>query len=130
MGEDNMDAPEKEVYYVYKSLCESLINEDLKELDRLFMNGSNISDLTGYKLSKKELLEAIQNQDVKYFEMREEAIEILVKEKLATVIAYNIVDANLQGYRNKWRIKSRLSLVKFEEEWEISHLDISTYKKL
>lgn len=122
-----MITPEEQVYLVYKSLYEAMINEDVDCIDRLMMDGSFLVHMTGYKQPKREWIKAIEDQSMKYFSSKEENIEIMMKDKKATLIAQNRVDANINGSRNTWPLELTMYMVKFEKDWKISHIDATTY---
>ncbi|WP_165958692.1 nuclear transport factor 2 family protein [Macrococcoides bohemicum] len=122
-----MITPEEQVYLVYKSLYEAMINKDVDCIDRLMMDGSFLVHMTGYKQPKREWIKAIEDQSMKYFSSKEENIEIMMKDKKATLIAQNRVDANINGSRNTWPLELTMYMVKFEKDWKISHIDATTY---
>ncbi|WP_414048893.1 nuclear transport factor 2 family protein [Macrococcus animalis] len=122
-----MNTPEEQVYLVYKSLYTAMINEDVDRINQLMMEGSFLVHMTGYKQPKREWLKAIEDQSMKYFSSIEENIEIMMKDKKATLIAQNRVDANINGMRNTWSLELTIYMVKFEKDWIISHIDAKTY---
>ncbi|TDL33512.1 nuclear transport factor 2 family protein [Macrococcoides bohemicum] len=127
IGAIQMITPEEQVYLVYKSLYEAMINKDVDCIDRLMMDGSFLVHMTGYKQPKREWIKAIEDQSMKYFSSKEENIEIMMKDKKATLIAQNRVDANINGSRNTWPLELTMYMVKFEKDWKISHIDATTY---
>lgn len=122
-----MDTPEQEVYAVYKKLYEAMIEKDTDTINNLLMDGIILVHITGVKQSKREWLRAIENESMKYYSTKEENIEIVLKEKKATLIAQNKVDAKIYGLRNTWPLQLTMSMVKFENDWEISRVEASTY---
>ncbi|WP_414042070.1 nuclear transport factor 2 family protein [Macrococcus sp. EM39E] len=122
-----MNTPEEQVYLVYKSLYTAMINEDVDRINQLMMEGSFLVHMTGYKQPKREWLKAIEDQSMKYFSSLEENIEIMMKDKKATLIAQNRVDANINGMRDTWPLELTIYMVKFEKNWMISHIDARAY---
>lgn len=124
---DVMDTPEQEVYTVYKKLYEAMIERDTDTIDSLMMDGSVLVHMTGVRQPKREWLQAIEDESMKYYSTKEENIEIILKEKKATLVAQNKVDARIYGSRNTWPLELTMSMVKFEKDWKISHVEASTY---
>ncbi|TDM40240.1 nuclear transport factor 2 family protein [Macrococcoides goetzii] len=122
-----MDTPEQEVYTIYKKLYEAMIEKDTDTINNLLMDGIILVHITGVKQSKREWLRAIENESMKYYSTKEENIEIVLKEKKATLIAQNKVDAKIYGLRNTWPLQLTMIMVKFENDWEISRVEASTY---
>ncbi len=122
-----MITPEEQVYLVYKSLYEAMINKDVDCIDRLMMDGSVLVHMTGVRQPKREWLRAIEDESMKYYSTKEENIEIILKEKKAKLVAQNKVDARIYGSRNTWPLELTMSMVKFEKVWKISHIEASTY---
>lgn len=124
---DVMDTPEQDVYTVYKKLYEAMIEKDTDTIDNLMMDGSVLVHMTGVRQPKREWLRAIEDESMKYYSTKEENIEIILKEKKAKLVAQNKVDARIYGSRNTCPLELTMSMVKFEEDWKISHIEASTY---
>ncbi|MCU7557893.1 nuclear transport factor 2 family protein [Macrococcus capreoli] len=122
-----MQTPEQLVYDVYVKLYKAMIDEDVEIIDELMMDGSVLVHMTGVKQPKREWLKAIEDQSMKYYSTKEENVEIRVKDKKATLIAQNKVDARIYGSRNTWPLELTMTMVKFEKDWKISHVEASTY---
>ncbi|MCE4956723.1 nuclear transport factor 2 family protein [Macrococcoides caseolyticum] len=122
-----MVTPEQEIYEIYVKLYQAMIDEDVDTIDQLMMDGSVLVHMTGVRQPKIEWLRAIENQSMKYYSTKEENIEILIKDKKATLVAQNKVDARIYGSRNTWPLELTMTLVKFDRYWKISHVEASTY---
>lgn len=122
-----METPEQEVYAVYERLYKAMLEKDTHTINELMMNGSHLVHMTGYKQPKIEWLNAIEDESMKYYSAQEENIEIRMKDKKATLVARNRVDARINGFRHTWPLELTMSLVKFEKEWKISHVEATTY---
>ncbi|WP_414054655.1 nuclear transport factor 2 family protein [Macrococcus equi] len=122
-----MLTPEQEVYEIYVNLYKAMIDENFDVIDNLMMDGSILVHMTGVRQPKREWLKAIEDQSMKYYSTKEENVEILMKDKKATLIAQNRVDARIYGSHNIWPLELTMTMVKFEKEWKISHVEASTY---
>lgn len=122
-----MPMTEKKLHEIYSTLVDSMIAKDTHAIDSIMMDSSHLVHITGYKQKKCEWLRAIEAEIMKYYSVREERLEIVYKERSARVIARNLVDARIDGYRNTWPLELTIFLAKFGEEWMISNIEAKMY---
>ncbi|MCO4096208.1 nuclear transport factor 2 family protein [Macrococcoides canis] len=122
-----MPKTEKKLHEIYSTLVDSMIAKDTRAIDSIMMDSGHLVHINGYKQKKCEWLRAIETGKMKYYGAREECLEIMYKERSARVIARNIVDARIDGYRNVWSLELTIFLVKFGEEWMISNIETKMY---
>ncbi|WP_144781795.1 nuclear transport factor 2 family protein [Macrococcoides caseolyticum] len=122
-----MPMTEKKLHEIYRTLVDGMIEKDTHAIDRIMMDGSYLTHITGYKQKKCEWLKAIEEETMKYYSVREEFLEIIYRERTARVIARNLIDARIDGYRNVWPLELTLFLAKFGKEWMISNIETKMY---
>ncbi|MNP52034.1 hypothetical protein D3C76_1463980 [compost metagenome] len=98
-----------------------MVNKDTEALENILDNHYILVHMTGYRQSKQEWLEQIENEEMRYFKTMPQKTEITIAEKTAVLICDTKIDARIYGFRNTWSMTLNMQFEKRGEKWYPVH---------
>ena len=84
--------------------------------------------MTGMRQSKREYINSVINEELKYYESIHETIDIKIDNDKATIIAKTKTLASPFGSsKSWWRLRQDLKAEKINNKWMLTYSKASTY---
>jgi hypothetical protein len=113
----NMEDKQK-ILTVYQQIDDAMINNDTQSLDNILDNNYVLVHMTGYHQPKREWLEQIENEQMKYFKTMPQKTTISIDGNKATLVCDTTkIDARIYGFRTIWSMKMEMHFEKRGENW-------------
>lgn len=123
----NQDKDQIEILATARQLSKLTIEKDINGINKILSDDFTLTHITGYVQRKKEWLEEIELERMKYYSSQEVSIKIDINGNKATLIDRNIIEARIYGSRNNWRIQQTMYLEKVHGVWIIFKSVASTF---
>lgn len=114
-----LETDKSQILEVARHLTLSMINRDLRELNKILDADFTLTHITGYVQSRKEWLSEIESESMKYYSYKEVKTTVKIEENKAIFVGQNLLDARIWGSRNTWRLQQTMQLEKREGKWII-----------
>jgi hypothetical protein len=112
----NMEDKQK-ILTVYQQIDDAMINNDTQSLDNILDNNYVLVHMTGYHQPKREWLEQIENEQMKYFKTMPQKTTISIDGNKATLVCDTKIDARIYGFITIWSMKMEMHFEKRGENW-------------
>lgn len=126
MNPDFTDA-EKSALAVTEKLTELMMARNLDGMNHILDENFTLTHITGYVQPKKEWLQEVQSESMKYYGFEPVSRKVTVSGNRAEVIQQNRLDALIWGSRNVWNLQQIIQLEKREGKWMIMKSVGSTF---
>jgi hypothetical protein len=113
----NMSEDKQKILAVYQQIDDAMVNKDTKSLDNILDVNYVLVHMTGYHQPKKEWLEQIENEQMKYYKTMPQKTTITIDGNTAVLICDTKIDARIYGFRNTWSMKMEMHFEKRGENW-------------
>ncbi|MCP1661318.1 nuclear transport factor 2 family protein [Neisseria perflava] len=111
----------------FRALNQAAVQQDIATMDRLLDDHFTLTHITGYQQPKAEWLAEVRSGSMKYFEFKEENTDLKINGTHATLVSQNLVDANIWGARNVWRLQQTVDFTLTDKGWRIDRSIASLY---
>ena len=108
-----------EILKVCKQLTELMIIRDTATMGKIVDERFSLTHITGYIQPKTEWFAEIESERMKYYSFNEVKTNVKIDGDKATFIGQNILDAQIWGSRNNWRLQQAIQLEKRNGKWII-----------
>ncbi|MCS0673494.1 nuclear transport factor 2 family protein [Cytobacillus firmus] len=113
----NMSQDKQKILAVFNRINDAMVNKDIKTLNNILGDDYVSIHMTGYRQSKQEWLEQIENEEMKYFKTMPQKTTITIDGNTAILICDTKIDARIYGYRNTWSMKTEMHFEKRGDNW-------------
>jgi ketosteroid isomerase-like protein len=112
-----MSEDKQKIITVFQQIDEAMINKDTETLEKILDNDYVLVHITGYRQSRQEWFEQIENEEMKYFKTMPQRTTVTVEGNIATLICNTKIDARIYGFRNTWSMKIEMHFEKRGDNW-------------
>ncbi|WP_258759635.1 nuclear transport factor 2 family protein [Cytobacillus firmus] len=112
-----MSQDKQKILAVFNRINDAMVNKDIKTLNNILGDDYVSIHMTGYRQSKQEWLEQIENEEMKYFKTMPQKTTITIDGNTAILICDTKIDARIYGYRNTWSMKTEMHFEKRGDNW-------------
>lgn len=112
-----MNEDQQNILAVYQRIDAAMVNKDTETLDHLLDDDYVLVHMTGYRQSKEEWLDQIENEEMKYFKTMPQKTTITIDGNTAVLICDTRIDARIYGFRNIWSMKMEMHFEKHGDDW-------------
>lgn len=113
---------------LYIKLCDASITKDLETLNEILADDYKLIHMTGKIQTKKEYIESVRTEELKYYESIHESIEIKINNDEAIIIGKTKTLASPFGFKKSWwNLRQDLTIKKENNKWIIKQSIASTY---
>ena len=112
-----MSEDKQKILAVFNQINDAMINKDIETLNTILSDDYASVHMTGYKQSKQDWLEQIENEEMKYFNTLPQKTTITINGNTAILICDTKIDARIYGIRNTWGMRVKMYFEKHGEEW-------------
>lgn len=118
-----------EIIQLYRDENEAMVKKDIVTLNKILAPGMTLTHMTGMVQPKLTWIDQIQNEDMRYFESKEENIKnIVIDDDVASLVGQNQVKARIWGGgTNTWPLEMKMYFKKQNGNWIIDKQVASTY---
>ncbi|MFP3126800.1 nuclear transport factor 2 family protein [Ectobacillus funiculus] len=107
----------QKILAVYQQIDNAMVNNDTQSLEHILDDNYVLVHMTGYHQPKREWLEQIENEQMKYFKTMPQRTTITIDSNTATLICDTKIDASIYGFRTTWSMKMEMHFEKLGENW-------------
>lgn len=118
---------ETKVLATVRQLATLMIARDTTEMNNILDEHYTLTHMTGYVQPKAEWFAEVAKESMKYYSAKEVNHSVKVNGNRADVTVQNLVDAQIWGSRNTWRLQQKMQLEKREGRWVILKSVASTF---
>lgn len=112
-----MSEDKQKILAVSILMNDAMVKKDIETLYKILDDDYILVHMTGYRQSKQEWLEQIENEEMKYYKTMPHKTIIKIDGNTAVFISDTKVDARIYGFRNTWGMKTEMNLVKRGDSW-------------
>jgi ketosteroid isomerase-like protein len=112
-----MSENKQEILAVFNRINDAMVNKDIETLNNILGEDFVSIHMTGYRQSKQEWLEQIENEEMKYFKTIPQKTTITIDGNTAILICDTKIDARIYGFRNTWSMKTEMHFDKRGDNW-------------
>jgi ketosteroid isomerase-like protein len=112
-----MSEDKQKIITIFQQIDEAMINKDTETLEKILDNDYVLVHITGYRQSRQEWFEQIENEEMKYFKTMPQRTTVTVEGNIATLICNTKIDARIYGFRNTWSMKIEMHFEKRGDNW-------------
>ncbi|MFV8361405.1 nuclear transport factor 2 family protein [Flavobacterium sp. LS1P3] len=102
-----------------RQLTQLMIEANTAEMNKIVDIDFTLTHITGYVQSKAEWFAEIDTERMKYYSYKEVKTFVKIDGDDATFVGQNLLDAQIWGSRNTWRLQQKMELEKRNGEWII-----------
>jgi ketosteroid isomerase-like protein len=113
----NMSEDNEKILAVFNQINDAMVNKDIETLNTILSDDYVSVHMTGYKQSKEEWLEQIENEEMKYFKIMPQKTTITIDGNTAILNCHTKIDARIYGFRNTWNMKTEMHFYKRGDIW-------------
>lgn len=117
------------IIQLYRDENIAMVKKDISRLNEILASTMKLTHMTGYVQPKLEWIDQIQNEEMRYFSSKEDAIkDIKIDGNKASLIGQNQVQAKIWGGGiNTWHLQMEMYYEKRNGQWIITDQIASTY---
>lgn len=108
---------EKDILSIFQQIHHAMVQKDTSALGKILDNNYTLTHITGYKQSKQEWLDQIQDEQMRYFDIQLGTPTITSDGNTATIHCDTDIDARIYGMRNLWRLHMEMHFEQREKIW-------------
>jgi ketosteroid isomerase-like protein len=112
-----MSEDKQKILTVFNRINDAMVNKDIETLNNILSADYVSVHMTGYRQSKQEWLEQIENEEMKYFRTIPQKTTITIDGNTANLICHTKIDARIYGLRNTWSMKTEMHFIKRGDNW-------------
>ncbi|WP_338786247.1 nuclear transport factor 2 family protein [Metabacillus sp. FJAT-53654] len=112
-----MSEDKQKILAVFNQINDAMINKDIETLNTFLSDDYASVHMTGYRQSKQEWLEQIENEEMNYFKTIPQKTKITIHGNKAILICDAKIDARIYGFRNTWSMKTEMHFDKCGDNW-------------
>jgi len=112
-----MSEDKQKILAVYQQVDDAMVNKDTKSLEDILDDNYVLVHMTGYHQPKREWLEQIENEQMRYFKTMPQKTTVAIDGNTAILICDTKIDARIYGFRNLWSMKMEMHFEKRGENW-------------
>jgi ketosteroid isomerase-like protein len=112
-----MSEDKQKILTVFNRINDAMVNKDIETLHNILSADYVSVHMTGYRQSKQEWLEQIENEEMKYFRTIPQKTTITIDGNTANLICHTKIDARIYGLRNTWSMKTEMHFIKRGDNW-------------
>lgn len=113
-----MSKDKQKILAVYQQINDAMVNKDTETLDNIFDDNHKFVHMNGYQQSKKEWLEQIESEEMKYFKTMPQETTITIDGNTTILICDLKIDARIYGFRNTWNMRVEMQFQKRGDNWD------------
>ena len=111
----------------YRAMNHAMLQADTAAIARMTTADFTLTHITGYRQSRAEWLQQIENGQMRYFNMAEESVQANVKGDTARVIGRSRTTAHIWGAQGTWPLQLDYQLVRENGQWKARQAVATTY---
>jgi ketosteroid isomerase-like protein len=112
-----MSEDKQKILAIYQQIDAAMVNKDTQGLENILDDNYVLVHMTGYHQPKREWLEQIDNEHMKYYKTMPQKTTITIEGNTATLICDTKIDARIYGFRTTWSMKMEMHFDKRGENW-------------
>ena len=113
----NLSQTQQEVKATIDKRDKAMIDKDINTMDSLMADDLILVHITGRRQTKWEWLEEIRSENMRYYDIKLENLNIEVNKNRAIATFISVLDARIYGSRNTWRLNGTMYLEKRNGAW-------------
>lgn len=113
------DDDQSEILVITRQLTQLMIKKNTDGISKILGHDFTLTHITGYIQSKNEWLSEIKNESMEYYSCTEVKTSVEITNCHATFVGQNLLDAQIWGTRNIWRLQQTMELEKQNGKWII-----------
>ncbi|HEY0655463.1 MAG TPA: nuclear transport factor 2 family protein [Chryseosolibacter sp.] len=122
-----MTIEENQIITVADKVIQFMIEKELEGLNAVLDKNFTLTHMTGYIQSRSEWLSEIESEGMKYYSAKKVKQEIKISGNEAVATLQHLVDAQIWGSRNTWRLQQKVKLEKRNNQWIALNSVASTF---
>ena len=112
-----IDGAEAEVLATYEKIQQAMIDKDIETLDRLYLDGTTFTHMSGKKQTKDEFFGEIADGTLNYFAYEIKNRNISVDGNEAVLSASVTLTARVYGASGRWTLPVNVHFTKIDGQW-------------
>ena len=112
---------------LYHAMNHAMLQADTAAIARMTTADFTLTHITGYRQSRAEWLQQIENGQMRYFNMAEESVQANVKGDTARAVGRSRTTAHIWGAQGTWPLQLDYQLVREKGEWKARQAVATTY---
>ena len=112
---------------LYHAMNHAMLQADTAAIAGMTTADFTLTHITGYRQSRAEWLQQIENGQMRYFNMAEESVQANVKGDTARVIGRSRTTAHIWGAQGTWPLQLDYQLVRENGQWKARSAVATTY---
>ena len=110
-------AVEAQVLAVYEAIQQAMIDKDIESLDRLYLDGTTFTHMSGKTQTKAEFFGEIADGTLNYFAYDIQHPQITVDGNEATLSVSVALTAKVYGVSGTWTLPVNWNFTKMDGQW-------------
>ncbi len=95
----------------------AMIERDIETLSSMMDDNLILVHMSGATQTKKEWLDEIANETMRYYGIETQNLKIEIKDNHAVATYISVIDARIWGVRGTWRMNITMHLLEVENGW-------------
>ena len=116
-----MNTDEAAVLSAYKAVQQAMIDRDIDTLDRVILDGTTFTHMSGKVQTKEEYFADIRDGRLDYQSYTMENTKIVINGDEATLTSRVVLTANAYGAQDSWPFNVTAHFVKTDGEWHMTN---------
>lgn len=112
-----MSEDKQKILAIYQRIDDAMVNKDTETLDNILDNDYILVHMSGYRQSKQEWLEQIENEEMRYFKTMPQKTTITIDSNTVILICDTKIDARIYGFRKTWSMSLKMRFEKRGSNW-------------
>lgn len=112
-----MREDKQKILAIYQQIDAAMVNKDTQSLETILDNNYVLVHMTGYHQPKREWLEQIDNEQMKYYKTMPQKTIITIEGNTATLICDTKIEARIYGFRTTWGMQMEMHFEKRGVDW-------------
>ena len=112
-----MSEDKQKILAFFNRMNEAMVQKDIETLSNILGDDYVLVHMTGYQQSKKEWIEQIEREEMKYFKTMPQKTTITIEGNRAILLCDTKIDARIYGFRKTWSMKLNMHFEKRGDNW-------------
>lgn len=112
---------QQKILAVYQRIDEAMVNKDTESLEHILDENYILEHMSGYRQSKQEWLNQIENEQMRYFKTMPQTTTINITGNTAHLICNTKIDARIYGMTHTWSMILEMHFEKRSDNWHPVH---------
>ena len=121
LGMKRINTEEAAVLAAYQTVQQAMIDKDIDTLDRIYLDGTIFTHMSGKTQTKEEYFADIRDGSLDYQSYTMENTKIMIDGDEATLTSRVVLTANAYGAQGSWPFNVTAHLVRIDGEWHMTN---------